>query len=98
LDSYADSYEVEPKRAVASPQRYTGVFTAATGQCAVDEDFVLVKRWRLEELMREAGVRDLKSRHILFSSWRSAARERAEDRLGGRPLGARYITQEAPCP
>jgi len=63
-----------------------------TWRCAFDEGIVLVKRRRLEGLMRQAGVRDTTSRYILFSPWRSDAVERAERRLSRFPLGAQYIT------
>jgi SAM-dependent methyltransferase len=63
-----------------------------TLRCAFDEDIVLVRRRRLERLMRQARLRETASRYILFSPWRGAAVERAERRLGHLPLGAQYIT------
>jgi SAM-dependent methyltransferase len=63
-----------------------------TLRCAFDENIVLVRRRRLERLMRQTRLRDTASRYILFSPWRSAAVERAERRLGHLPLGAQYIT------
>jgi len=63
-----------------------------TLRCAFDEDIVLVRRRRLEQLMRRTRLRDTASRYILFSPWRSATVERAEHWLGHLPLGAQYIT------
>jgi ubiquinone/menaquinone biosynthesis C-methylase UbiE len=63
-----------------------------TLRCVFDEDIVLVRRRRLERLMRQARLRHTASRYILFSPWRGAAVERAERRLGRLPLGAQYIT------
>jgi len=53
---------------------------------------VLVRRRRLERLMRQARLLDTTSRYILFSPWRGAAVERMERRLGRLPLGAQYVT------
>ncbi len=63
-----------------------------TLRCAFDEGIVLVRRRRLEQLMRQARMHDTASRYILFSPWRGAAVEWAERRLGRLPLGAQYIT------
>jgi SAM-dependent methyltransferase len=63
-----------------------------TLRCAFDEGIVLVRRRRLERLMRQARVLDAASRYILFSPWRGAAVERVERRLGRLPLGAQYVT------
>jgi SAM-dependent methyltransferase len=69
-----------------------------TSRCAFDDGIVLVRRRRLERLMRDAGVGSATSRYILFSPWRSEAVERAEDRLGRLPLGAQYITYGTATP
>ena len=63
-----------------------------TLRCAFDEGAVLVRRRRLERLMRQARLLDTTSRYILFSPWRGAAVERMERRLGRLPLGAQYVT------
>lgn len=63
-----------------------------TMRCAFDEEIELVRRRRLERLMRQAPVDDIASRYILFSPWRPAVIEKVESRLGRLPLGAQYIT------
>jgi SAM-dependent methyltransferase len=63
-----------------------------TLRCAFDEGVVLVRRRRLERLMRQARLRNTMSRYILFSPWRGSAVEWTERRLGRLPLGAQYIT------
>ena len=63
-----------------------------TSRCAFDEGVVLVRRRRLERLMRGVRLRNTTSRYILFSPWRGDAVEWAERRLGRLPFGAQYIT------
>ncbi len=63
-----------------------------TLRCAFDEGITLVRRRRLEQLLRSARVPDSASRYILFSPWRGAAVERVEHHLGRLPLGAQYIS------
>ena len=63
-----------------------------TSRCVFDEGVVLVRRRRLERLMRGARLRNTTSRYILFSPWRGDAVEWTERRLGRLPFGAQYIT------
>jgi SAM-dependent methyltransferase len=82
--------------AVIEHNRLNPLTRLVTLRCAFDDDIVLVRRRRLERLMRQVGIGDAASRYILFSPWRSAAVERVEDRLGKLPLGAQYITYGNP--
>jgi len=63
-----------------------------TLRCAFDEGITLVRRRRLERLLRSARVADPASRYILFSPWRGPAVERVERHVGRLPLGAQYIS------
>ena len=69
-----------------------------TLRCAFDEGITLVRRRRLEQLLRSARVPNPTSRYILFSPWRGTEVERVERHLGRFPLGAQYIAYGNPSP
>ncbi len=62
----------------------------AVARCAFDEDAVLLGPRETRRRLRDAGVRALESRYILFFPWRSSVLERAERALGHVPAGAQY--------
>jgi SAM-dependent methyltransferase len=62
----------------------------AVRDCPFDEDAQLLSRPQAARLIREAGLRSVDSRFIIFFPRHGERRERVERRLGWLPLGAQY--------
>ena len=62
----------------------------AVARCEFDEDAVLLRRKRTAELLRGAGLRDVRNEYILFFPWRGNAFRNVEGRLKKLALGAQY--------
>ena len=62
----------------------------AVSRCAFDDDAVLIRRHRLERLVRSTGLEVRDSRYIEFLPWDHQLLRRAERAMSALPLGAQY--------
>jgi SAM-dependent methyltransferase len=56
----------------------------------LDRNAVLLTGWRTQELVRNAGFREIDCRYILFFPFEAAPLRKVERYLGWLPLGAQY--------
>lgn len=64
----------------------------AVNRCEFDADAVLLRASKTEELMREAGMRNIASDYFLFLPFRAPFAQALERRIRWLPLGAQYMT------
>lgn len=64
----------------------------AVNRCEFDADAVLLRAGKTEDLMREAGMRDVASDFFLFLPFRSSLAQAVERKIRWLPLGAQYMT------
>lgn len=62
----------------------------AISRCEFDRDAVLLGAGRTQELMSQAGVSEIGTRHFLLLPWEANPARRIERALSGVPLGAQY--------
>lgn len=62
----------------------------AVARCEFDRDAVLLRAGQTRRLMREAGLRNVRSDFFLMLPWANALTRRAESAFSWAPLGAQY--------
>jgi len=88
-------------RRVARPSGLVGIIEhnpfnpltrLAVARCEFDRDAVLLRAARLQSLMTDAGLRNVRTRHFIFLPSAVSFARRIERTLAWLPLGAQYMT------